>query len=51
MTRIGRTFEPIAHHHQMYDALYKKVYCKMYSRLQPLYKSIQEITGYPKMHE
>lgn len=51
MTRIGRNFEPIAHHHQMYDALYKKVYCKMYSRLQPLYKSIQEITGYPKMHE
>ncbi|GAB3538234.1 FGGY-family carbohydrate kinase [Noviherbaspirillum agri] len=47
MTRIGRVFEPQAHHKQTYDALYHRVYKKMYSRLQPLYQQIQEITGYP----
>ncbi|MBC3868888.1 FGGY-family carbohydrate kinase [Undibacterium oligocarboniphilum] len=50
MTRIGKTFEPIAHHHQIYNELYHRVYQKMYARLQPLYKEIQQITGYPKMH-
>ena len=30
-----------------YDALYRKVYCRMYQRLQPLYREIREITGYP----
>ncbi|MBC3863643.1 FGGY-family carbohydrate kinase [Undibacterium jejuense] len=50
MTRIGKTFEPIAHHHQIYNELYHRVYQKMYARLQPLYKEIQQITGYPQMH-
>ncbi|MFZ6756080.1 FGGY-family carbohydrate kinase [Undibacterium sp. Ji50W] len=50
MTRIGKTFEPIAHHHHIYNELYHRVYQKMYARLQPLYKEIQQITGYPKMH-
>ncbi|MDE2428127.1 MAG: FGGY-family carbohydrate kinase [Burkholderiales bacterium] len=50
MTRIGKTFEPIAQHQQMYDELYHRVYQKMYQRLQPLYKEIQQITGYPQMH-
>ena len=49
MTRIGDTFEPIAHHHQIYNELYHRVYQKMYARLQPLYKEIQQITGYPQM--
>ena len=49
MTRIGKTFEPIAHHHQIYNELYHRVYQKMYARLQPLYKEIQQITGYPQM--
>ncbi len=30
-----------------YDQLYRRVYQKMYARLQPLYQAIQEITGYP----
>lgn len=47
MTRIGRVFEPQPHHRQTYDALYQRVYKKMYARLQPLYQQIQEITGYP----
>jgi sugar (pentulose or hexulose) kinase len=50
MTRIGKTFEPIAQHHSTYDALYHRVYQKMYARLQPLYRDIQQITGYPRLH-
>ena len=50
MTRIGQTFEPVAAHHATYDALYHNVYQKMYGRLQPLYRAIQKITGYPKLH-
>jgi sugar (pentulose or hexulose) kinase len=47
MTRTGRVFEPILKNHQIYDQLYKRVYLKMYERLQPLYKEIRDITGYP----
>lgn len=49
MTRIGRVFEPIPQNQKIYDALYHRVYQKMYTRLQPLYQEIQAITGYPKM--
>lgn len=49
MTRIGQTFTPNAQHHATYDALYRSVYQKMYGRLQPLYRAIQAITGYPRM--
>jgi sugar (pentulose or hexulose) kinase len=47
MTRISRTFEPNLENHKLYDDLYKRVYLKMYDRLAPLYKEIQDITGYP----
>lgn len=47
MTRISRTFEPNAENHKLYDELYNRVYLKMYDRLSPLYKEIQDITGYP----
>lgn len=47
MTRIGTTFDPNAENHKLYDELYKRVYLKMYDRLAPLYKEIQDITGYP----
>ncbi len=49
MTRIGRTFEPNPAHVAVYDQLYRRVYTKMYARLQPLYQAIREITGYPEM--
>lgn len=49
MTRIGRVFEPIPANQKMYDELYKRVYQKMYTRLQPLYRDIQNITGYPRL--
>jgi sugar (pentulose or hexulose) kinase len=47
MCHHGQTFEPIKQNHQIYDELYKRVYLSMYKRLQPLYKEIRDITGYP----
>jgi len=49
MTRMGKTFTPNATHHATYNALYHGVYQKLYGRLQPLYRTIQHITGYPRM--
>jgi sugar (pentulose or hexulose) kinase len=43
MTHMGKVFEPIPRHHQIYDELYNKIYQKMYSQLHPLYEAIQEI--------
>lgn len=47
MTRPGQRFEPIAANVPLYDALYRKVYQRMYRQLAPLYKDIRAITGYP----
>lgn len=47
MTRVGKVFAPEPQHVNTYEQLYRKVYCKMYHRLQPLYHDIREITGYP----
>lgn len=49
MTRVQDTFAPDAQTRRVYDELYHDVYLKMYSRLQPLYRRIGRITGYPKM--
>ena len=48
MTHVGEVFEPIKKNHDLYDTLYRDVYCKMYRRMKPLYKRIREITGYPR---
>jgi sugar (pentulose or hexulose) kinase len=47
MTRRGRVFEPDPDAHETYDALYGRIYKRMYRRLKPLYEEIREITGYP----
>lgn len=47
MTRVGRVFQPEPKHVRIYEQLYRRVYCRMYRRLQPLYRDIREITGYP----
>lgn len=47
MVKKGRTFEPSAANHRVYDALYREVYVKTYTRLEPLYRKIAAITGYP----
>jgi len=47
MARVGRRFEPRPETVKVYDQLYREVYCPMYPRLRPLYRSIRRITGYP----
>jgi sugar (pentulose or hexulose) kinase len=47
MVKKGRIFEPNAQNHRIYDDLYKGVYSKTYGALEPLYKKIASITGYP----
>jgi sugar (pentulose or hexulose) kinase len=44
MTRLGETFEPDPHAHQVYDDLFNKVYLRMYSQLKPLYEELYSIT-------
>ncbi|MCP5160145.1 MAG: carbohydrate kinase [Hahellaceae bacterium] len=48
MTRVGKVFYPNPAAQRTYDKLYRQVYLKMYAQLQPLYRSIRDITGYPK---
>ena len=47
MTRVGRVFEPEARARATYDALYRRVYTRMYKKLRPLYREIRSLTGYP----
>ena len=47
MTRVSVVFEPQRENRAIYDALYGRVYQKMYARLRPLYEDIRQITGYP----
>jgi len=48
MTRAGEVFDPIAENIKLYRELYDRVYTKIYKRLLPLFKDIQDITGYPE---
>ena len=48
MTRVGEVFEPNRAQVELYDRLYREVYLKMYKQLQPLYRKIRDITGYPQ---
>ncbi|WP_314408232.1 FGGY-family carbohydrate kinase [Pseudomonas kuykendallii] len=47
MTRVGQVFQPDPQAQAIYQRLYREVYQRMYRRLEPLYRSISEITGYP----
>jgi sugar (pentulose or hexulose) kinase len=47
MTRVVAVFEPHRPTSQLYERLYSEVYLRMYRQLQPLYRTIQDITGYP----
>jgi sugar (pentulose or hexulose) kinase len=47
MTRVGDVFHPNEETRALYQRLYSEVYLKMYPQLQPLYRKIREITGYP----
>ena len=48
MTRVGDVFHPNKETRALYQQLYSEVYLKMYPQLQPLYRKIREITGYPR---
>lgn len=48
MVRVGQRFLPERAAQQTYEALYTRVYQKLYTQLQPLYHNIREITGYPR---
>ncbi len=48
MSHSGQLFEPEPQHVQLYDRLYREVYTRMYARLAGLYRSIRQITHYPK---
>ncbi len=48
MTRTGQVFIPNPDTVQLYDRLYREVYLDMYQRLEPLYRRIRQITGYPE---
>lgn len=44
MTRLGDIFEPDPEAHEIYQALYRQVYLRMYAGLRPLYEEIGRIT-------
>lgn len=47
MVHVREVRDPDAATHDRYEALYRDVYRRMYSRLRPLYRDIRRITGYP----
>ncbi|PJF37388.1 MAG: carbohydrate kinase [Candidatus Thermofonsia Clade 1 bacterium] len=47
MTRLGRAYEPKAENHSLYNALFERVYKRLYRGVRPLYAEISRITGYP----
>ena len=49
MVRITDVFEPIPGNRDLYEALFERVYQKMYGRLKPIYNEIRAITGYPAL--
>ena len=49
MTRTAEVFTPDPANRDLYRELYERVYAKSYEQLKPLYKEIQQVTGYPKL--
>jgi sugar (pentulose or hexulose) kinase len=47
MVHVADRFAPSPTTSRLYDDLYRSVYLRMYDRLQPLYREIRRITGYP----
>jgi sugar (pentulose or hexulose) kinase len=44
MTRLSETFEPDMRVHAVYCQMYEQVYLRMYRKLQPFYKAMQNLT-------
>lgn len=47
MTRTSVTFYPNPQRQELYQRLFQEVFKPLYPNLKPLYRSIQNITGYP----
>ncbi len=47
MVRKGRTFQPNPQSHHIYTQLFNDVYKKSFSTMEPIYRRIARITGYP----
>jgi sugar (pentulose or hexulose) kinase len=45
MTHLGRSFAPKPETHAIYDRIYHEIYLRMYNKLKPFYKTIQDISG------
>ncbi|MCK5845881.1 MAG: FGGY-family carbohydrate kinase [Bacteroidales bacterium] len=48
MVNYADIFKPNSDNTKLYKALFEDVYLKMYDSLEPLYKRIKDITGYPE---
>ena len=48
MVKYKDEFHPNPEHVKNYDELYRKVYKRMYRKLEPFYHEIRRITGYPE---
>jgi sugar (pentulose or hexulose) kinase len=48
MVTYDRVFNPDPKNVAIYEKLYNRVYRKIYRSLEPLYKEIRDITGYPE---
>lgn len=49
MVVVDRVFEPEPEAVSIYRRLYREVYQNLYASLEPFYRSIQSITGYPEL--
>jgi sugar (pentulose or hexulose) kinase len=47
MVRKGKTFDPNPQTHRIYSQLFKEVYKKSFDTMDPMYRKIAKITGYP----
>lgn len=47
MVHVGEIRDPDPAAHARYEELFRQVYRRMYGRLEPLYRDIRRITGYP----
>lgn len=48
MTRVGYIARPDKSRQALYHQLFTRVYRPLYTQLQPLYREIRSITGYPR---
>lgn len=49
MVHYTSTFEPNTANSEIYEKLYRRVYCKIYPKLEGLFKEIKKVTNYPNI--